>query len=646
MDIRNWTLEDKIKLIIGKDRWSFYTKNRFLPLICLSDATIGLRHHNLETDIVDPSIAYPSEQMLANTWNLDLAFQLGKAVANDAIEFNVDVVLGPGLNIKRLPTNGRNFEYFSEDPFLAGLMGKSYIEAMQKEHIGACIKHYCCNNSEISRKWSNMIVDEQTLHEIYLKPFEIACKASPWFTMCAYNLVNGYRMSEHKQLFDILRNDFNFNGLIISDWEATQNLNLTMLSGLDITMPYEERLISPMLELARQGKINEKELDKRVEHILKNIDFINSEKSLRKITLSKKERCKIALEIEEEGIVLLKNNSVLPLKKRDKLIVTGAPTFNYYYGGGSSEVTPSKPFVWLGTAMEQIGGNISLGESVWETVGEQANLGNIVDTCNRAKDYDAVILGVGNDHLCECEGRNRQHIKLSKEQVDAIKYLSRFAKKLIVVVYAGSSIDMSDWIDDVDAIVWAGYGGQYVSEAVSKVLYGEINPSGKLSETFARLEEVPSEQSFIDYDRMVYEEKLNVGYRYFVCHNDKQIFPFGFGLSYSSFEYENMNVEENDEYFEISLDVKNTSNVDGKEIVQIYVRSLIESYNHPLRELKGFSKIFVKANSKESVSIKVYKDDLKHYSITTHSWELAKGKYVLEVGKSSINIVLEKEVEL
>ena len=479
MNINDISLEDKIRLIIGKDAWSFYTINGNLPEILVSDASMGIRKFNKETKLFVESIAYPSEQMLANSWDLDLAYNMARAVANDAKEFNVDILLGPGVNIKRLPTNGRNFEYFSEDPLLAGLMGKAYIEGIQVENIGACLKHYACNNTEISRKWNNMVVDERTLNEIYLKPFKIACKANPWTLMTSYNLVNGKRMSAHKELNEKLRNEFNFDGLILSDWNATQDLNDTMLSGLDITMPYEERLIKPMLDMAKNSKINEEALNKRVEHILRNIYKINDSKKDRKITITKEERNNLCQKIEEESIVLLKNNNnVLPLNTKQKVLVTGAPTFEYAFGGGSSEVKPSKKFKWLGIAMSELGGNILLSESIWNTLGEQANMGNMVDTCEKAKVSDVVILGVGNDKFTEGESRNRQHIKLSKEQVNAIKYIRRFAKKLIVIVYAGAAIDMSEWVDLVDSIVWAGFGGQYVSEALANVLYGKVNPSG------------------------------------------------------------------------------------------------------------------------------------------------------------------------
>lgn len=648
MDINELSLEEKIRLIMGEDAWSFYTANKKIPYISLSDASLGLRHYNRDIKKYDPSIAYPCEQILANTWNLDLVYQMARAVANDAIDLNVDIVLGPGVNIKRLPTNGRNFEYFSEDPLLSGLMGKAYIKGLQSENIGACLKHYACNNTEIARKWSNMIVDERTLHEIYLRPFKIACEAKPWTLMTAYNLVNGKRMSAHKDLNKILREDFDFDGIILSDWNATQDLNDTMMSGLDITMPYEERLIKPMLEMAKNGEVNEEELDKRVENILNNIYKINETKNKRKISLSLDERNKICQEVEEEGIILLKNkDNLLPLNIEQKVLVTGAPTFEYAYGGGSSEVFPSKKFKWLGIAMSELGGNISMCESVWNTTGEQANMGNIVDACHRAQGVDAVVLGVGNDHLTEGESRNRQHIKLSKEQINAIKYLARFAKKLIVVVYAGSAIEMSDWIDEVDAIVWAGFGGQYVSEAVANVLYGKVNPSGKLSETIPfHLEDVPSENSFIDYDRNVYEEGMNVGYRYFVSHPEKTLFPFGFGLSYSKYIYSNFEIKEKEDKYILSFNIKNDSNIDGKEITQIYLQSLCQDYSHPLRELIAFKKVPIKSNTIENVTIEINKDDIEYYSVELHKWVKAKGEHIIEVSTSSVNVLFNHKINI
>lgn len=626
IDVSKLPIDQRVRLTMGVDVWSNYDIDGQIYKFKVSDATVGMRTFDV-TNRNDshplPAIAFPSSQIMANTWNLPLTKKMGNAIANEAIEFGVDVILGPGLNIKRLPTNGRNFEYYSEDPYLAGMLGKAYIEGVQEKHVGTCMKHYCCNNSEFSRHWASMEVDERTLREIYLEVFRIAAQAKPWSVMCAYNLVNGRRMSENGKLFDVLRDEFGFDGLVVSDWCAVKDAKASVEQGLALTMPFEEHLQKELLEYARKGELDEVALNKCAQEVVDFAEKLEAESKLRKIDLSKEERRAIALEIAREGMVLLKNEEVLPLDKSQTVFVTGAPSFRYYYGGGSSEVTPEVPFQPLDVALKAEGFNAEWYESIWESNGHQCHVGNMAEALKRSALADVTVFTVGDPNSCEYEGMDRQKIRLSREEEIAIKDFSRVAKKLVVAVYAGAAIDMSEWIDLVDAVIWVGYSGQYNHKALAEILSGKVNPSGRLSETFPlSLSDVPAETSYRDSIVMKYEEGLNVGYRYFSTFDEAEpvLFPFGYGLSYSEFEYENLEVVPGGDGFDVSFDVKNVSEVDGYEVPQVYVSETVSKVYRPALELKGFTKVFIKAGETQRIKIHLDRHAFEYYSVADNKW--------------------------
>lgn len=650
MDISKLNKIQKVKLVMGADFWSNDTADGSLYKFVLSDGPVGLRQpldkSNPEQKEVIKSVAYPSTQVLSQTWNCDLAKLLGKSIGNDCIEQKVDIVLGPGVNIKRLPTNGRNFEYYSEDPYLAGTLAKKYIEGVQEMHVGTCIKHFCCNNSEFSRHWASMEVDERTLHEIYLKAFEIAMEAKPWTVMCSYNLVNGRRMSENNKLYNVLRNNFKFDGLIMSDWDAVKDSEASLNAGLNLEMPYNENHHNLMMKKAQENILNERKLDESAVKVIELAEKCEKESKLRKMDMSINERRNVALKIAEEGIVLLKNeNNVLPLKPEKKIFITGDPTSRYYCGGGSSQVCPELPFISLEEALKAECDDVQYYESIWEKLGHLAHVGNAKKALEYSAQAEYTILAVGDSANLEFECADREGIKLSKEEEILINDFAEVAKHLIIVVEAGSAIDMSSWIDKVEAVVYMGYGGELGHKALANILVGKINPSGRLSETFPlKLEDSPAMKSYHDSSVMKYDEGLNIGYRYYETFNVPVLFPFGYGLSYSKFEYSNLKIEQIKDVYKVSFDIENETEIDGAEVCQLYIREVVKEVYRPDYELKGYEKIFIKAHEKKKVIIELKRKDFAYYSTYYDEYHVKPGAFDILIGKNSHDIILKERI--
>lgn len=647
------TNEEKARLVIGKNTWHNEDLGGKVPVFMMSDGPVGVRHPrdvNSATSDTAPSIAYPCFEALSQTWNLELANKLGKAIANDCMDLDIDVILGPGVNIKRLPINGRNFEYLSEDPLLAGLLAKSYIEGVQNENVGACLKHYCCNNTESSRNYKSMDVSTRALREIYLKPFEIASKAKPWEVMCSYNLVNGCRMSENKKLYNILRNEFGFDGLIVSDWGAVMDREKSLNAGLDLEMPYSKEHLDDLLNKIKEDQIDLDQLNTCAQRVIDFAFKAENTRPLRKKTLSTEDRYDIAREIANEGIVLLKNeNNVLPLNpKEERLLVSGAPLNWYVYGGGSSEVTPLKEYVKLLDALKEEGFNAKGANALEFNRGPVSCVGNLVGALNQTikENITTSIVTISQDNWEQSEGYNRQNLLLSNEQVSLIHEVAKVSKKTVVIIYAGAPIEMGEWIDEVDAVIWASYTGEKGNESIAKILSGKVNPSGKTSETFPLLlEDFDSINAYEDARSCVYEEDLNVGYRQFVTDNTPVLFPFGYGLSYSNFEYDNLKLSKEDKKVIVEFDVTNTSNIDGKEVAEVYVEDLTRVTYRPKYELKGFEKALIKAKQTKHFRIELGEDAFQYYSTSYDKWTVNHGVFKIMVGKNCLDIELEENIE-
>lgn len=650
MKIEQLTDEEKLKLVMAKDWWQTHDLDGKIGKVKVSDGPLGLRclavTDSWANDSIYPSVAYPCYQMLSQTWNLSLAHKMGRAIADDCIDHNVDAVLGPGVNIKRTPLCGRNFEYFSEDPYVSGMFGKSFIEGVQEGHVGTSLKHYCCNNREYSRYWLSSEVDERTLHEIYLKPFEIAVQAKPWLVMTAYNLVNGVRMSANKKLNALLREKLGFEGVLVSDWEAVQDPLDSLHSGLDLEFPHNGVHAEEMRTHFENGNVDLECLRKSAKRVMELGQKAEAEKALRKVQYSVEERIGISQEVEEEGIVLLKNNGVLPMEK-GRICVTGAPAHLYYYGGGSSAVIPNRPFVALDEALTQVGYDAFYTESIGKIYGPITSMGNLRKACIDSSESDVTILTIGTGFGAEVEETDRKDIVLTPEELDALRYLRKNAKKLVVVVYAGSALDLTEVHELADAVVLAGFGGQNVSKAVANVLTGRVNPSGRLTETYAYdVKDIPSEHTKRNESVMVYEERLNVGYRYFETHDVGVLYPFGYGLSYSEFVYSDLKVNVADGFVEVKVTVENVSDVDGKEVIQVYVGECYPKVYRPVRELKAFEKISLKAHEKKEVTFKLGAESFSYYSTDNFGWMIEDGSFCVEIGKNVHEIVLSETVRL
>ncbi len=640
------TVEEKLRLICGKGAWHTEDFNGKLPSVRVTDASMGVRMPD-ENGVDKPSCAYPSLQMLANTWNLDTVRKYAQCVADDCLDMGADVILGPGVNIKRSPLCGRNFEYFSEDPYLAGVMAREYVRALQEEGAGACVKHFCANNLEFNRMRQSSEVSERALREIYYKPFETACEAKPISIMCSYNKINGVQGSEYKQGFDMLREEYGFDGMIMSDWDAVVDRARAAKAGLDLEMPFNEAHYEKLIEDYRAGNISEEEINTCAERVLQ---FILRAKKLheskkRKYTLQ--ERIAFTQEAEEEGIVLLKNEGgVLPLKKGQKLSACGAfarpcmfhtNNVEMLVGGGSGRVirlTP--PFDMIELLKSELGGEILFEPAFTE---DTPWLTDLVGA--NAKNSDVSLVFAGTGSRVETEGRDREPAMKLFSAIDrVILDVAEANPQTVVVLFAGAPIDMSAWIDKVAAVVWVGFPGEKGGEAIANVLTGKVNPSGKLSETFPiHYEDTPAAKGRISTTETHYEEGVFVGYRYFDTYGEDVLFPFGFGLSYSSFVYRNLKLcAKGGLNLEIGFEIENVSAVDGKEIAEVYVRAIGSSVVRPNKELKAFCKTEVKAGERKIVCVSLGREAFTY-------WSEAEGKFAVEDCEYEIIIAASSQDE-
>lgn len=653
------TTKEKLRLLCGKDCWHTCDFDGKLPFVRVTDASMGVRMPvNPESwDGVKPSVAYPSLQMLANTWNLETVRTYSECVADDCLDLGADILLGPGVNIKRSPLCGRNFEYFSEDPYLAGVMAREYISAMQSEGAGACVKHFCCNNLECNRLQQSSEVDERTLREIYYKPFEIACEAKPVSLMSSYNRINGVYGSEYKKGYDILRGEYGFDGLIMSDWDAVRDRTKAAKAGLDLEMPFHPEHYDALVADYRAGKISEEEINTCAQRVLELVERCKELQKGKKRKYSLEERIAFTQKAEEEGIVLLKNNGVLPLKKGESISMCGWFARPCAYnrkkpelvcGGGSGKVERITPmFDMLEIMKREHGGAIAYEPAFSEDGVDSSfmNPGSAVDNA-AVSDINLVFAGTGA-HL-ESEGGDKQRMRLYEAQERTIHDTAAVNKNTVVVLFAGSPVDMSVWIDEVAAVLYVGFPGEKGGEAIANVLTGKVNPSGKLSETFPlSYEDAPAAKGYIDSKVTRYEEGLDVGYRYYDTYGVPVLFPFGHGLSYSEFEYFEIKIVKRDTIsVEICYYIENVSQTDGKEVSQVYVRAVSSYVYRPYKELKGFAKTLVKAGETEQVTITLDKRAFEYWSTATDKWEIEDGVYEIIVGASCADEKLSAKVKI
>ncbi len=643
-------VEDKLKLLVAEDYFTTYAVEGIVPKISVADGPCGLRKRrdpNVET--ATPANCYPSPHVLANSWDRAAVKNVGKAIAADCAEMNEDIILAPGVNIKRTPLCGRNFEYFSEDPYLTGILATEYVKGLQESNVGACVKHFCANNREHDRLYQTSEVDKRTLREIYTKAFEMIIQdVKPYMIMGSYNPVNGINASENKWLLDgILRKELGYDGVIVSDWEAVHDRAKALKAGVDIAFPFREKDEKRLREAYEQGEISEADMDESIARILALSAQIEKDRKLRK-PLSEERRHEISLTAARNGIVLLKNEgNVLPLKG-GKLAFVGDQM--RYVGGGAAQVLTKNEYRSLATEVSERLPNASVEKYFLFMHGMSSpfpkgvRIADIPRAMDIAYDADVTILTVGTDDIIETEGYDRTSLKLPAGIEDIILKVASRANKLVVVLEAGAAVDMTAWIDKVDAVVYAGFGGDTMNEAIADILTGKVCPSGKLSETFPLcIEDTPTGTYMGDGYAERYEEGVFVGYRYYEAKNIPVLFPFGYGLSYAKFEYSNFQVQKkgNMEY-EISFTIKNVSDVDGAEIPQLYVRNVDKTVTRPEKELRRFERVELKAGEEKRVSFVTDKDCFAYFNVCYNDWHVDGGRYEFWVCRD-INTVEFKE---
>ncbi|MDE5896391.1 MAG: glycoside hydrolase family 3 C-terminal domain-containing protein [Clostridia bacterium] len=652
--VNDLTAEEKLRLICAKGFWYTEDFGGKIPSVCVSDGPVGLRAERVDgqgAKYTVPAVAYPSTQSLANTWSRECALTMGACLADDCIGQGVDILLAPGVNVKRHPLNGRNFEYFSEDPYLAGTLAKEYITGLQENGVGACVKHFCCNNLEYNRFNQSSEVDERTLRELYYKPFEIACEAKPVSAMCSYNRINGTYASEYKKGFDVLRGEMGFDGAVYSDWDSVRDRTKAAQAGIDIEFPFNEQNYKRLVADYEAGLLSDEALDACAARVLELCYRCEDMRGKRSVKTDEAERLRAAKRIADESMVLLKNDGVLPLRKGTRVAVCGCyarPEPGMVAGGGSSQVTWRGKGFDLSALLEKRLGTAVAYENMFSfdgVIGHGEFGANPDKGLRNAALADVQIVCAGTGAPFEYESVDRRTMRLPEVQERAILDLAAVNPNIVVAVFAGSAIDMTAWIGQVSAVVFAGFCGEAGGESLADILTGAVNPSGKLSESFPiSLDKVPAANGYIDTRVTRYTEGLDVGYRYFDRRREHVLFPFGHGMSYSAFEYRNLKVTPRDDGVEVSYEVANTSQTRGKEISQIYVREVAPAVYRPYKELKEYNKDEIAAGKSATVKKRLPLSAFAHWSESKDRWEVTDGVYEILVGASSLDVRLRKKI--
>ncbi|QFU75755.1 glycosyl hydrolase [Halioglobus maricola] len=663
------SLEEKARLCSGKDFWHLHGIERLdLEPIMVTDGPHGMRKQAGESDHVGlndsvKATCFPSASGLAASWNKALLYEVGTALGRECRSENVSVLLGPGINIKRHPLGGRNFEYFSEDPYLSGVMAREWINGVQAQNVGTSLKHFAVNNHEHCRMVVDAIVDERTLREIYLPAFEIAVKDSqPWTVMCAYNKLNGTYLAEHpRMLTSILEEEWQFQGLVVTDWGANNDRAEGVKAGQALEMPASgENGKNAILRAIESGSLSLAELDRSVAKVLRLIrDGQEAKRCNEKVDLDAHHV--LARKVAEESCVLLKNDHhTLPLAQQQSIAVLGAMAVNTrYQGSGSSQINPYKLEQPL-DALEHAFGSENIVYSEGYSARGELTEAQLNASLAAAEGADKVVLFAGLTPDYESEGFDRGHMSLPPQQLALIEALAPVHHKLIVVLQNGAPVAMP-FANTVAAILEAYLGGQAGASALARVLKGDVNPSGKLAETFPLAQaDVASDTWFPGSSRQSqYRENIWVGYRYFDTVEKPVAFPFGHGLSYTQFEYSDIQVSGTDakvgdacfsmkakDTVTVHLKVTNVGPVAGAEIAQLYVGQLAPNVPRPAKELKAFDKVYLEPGESKSLSFALYARDFSYWSTTTNDWLADSGEYTIFVGASVADIRLQKSVRL
>jgi beta-glucosidase len=645
--IANMTLDEKAALCTGAGPWSTTPIMRLgIPPLFVSDGPHGLRFPMNSESIASqsyPATCFPTASCTASTWNTELLHKIGEAIGKEAAALGIGVVLGPAVNMKRSPLCGRNFEYFSEDPFLAGMLAASIIDGIQSQGVGTSIKHFAANNQEFQRFSINAVVDERSLHEIYLPAFEIAIrKAQPWTVMCAYNQLNGeYCSNHHHLLTEILREEWGFEGFVMSDWGAVHDRVTSLKAGLELEMPGpKDRRVHEVILAVQEGDLDEAVLDEAVRRLLTII--MRAAETKKGAAVNMDEHHVLAREAAAEGFVLLKNNGILPFKTPKNLALIGnAARHAQFQGGGSSHINPTRVDHPYDSIIKQ-GDEIQYAQGYTEV--DEFNQTLINEAVGIAQNADAALMFIALPPSKESEGYDRPDMDLTQQQIALIKAVCAVQPNTIVVLNTGSPVVVNDWIDGTAALLQGWMMGQAGADALTDILYGKICPSGKLAETFPlRLSDTPAYTNWPGENGEVrYGEGLFMGYRYYDFRKQAVQFPFGFGLSYTTFAYSNAKLSassiKDNEILSVSVDITNTGSMAGKEIVQVYVHDQQSSLVRPPRELKGFSKVSLQPGETRTVEIKLDFRSFAFYHPGYHQWVCEDGDFDIEIAASAEHI--------
>ncbi len=644
------TLEEKFKLSSGRLMW--HTKP--IKRLSVKPFTMYDGPHGVRADTMGEikSTYFPSAICRAATWNPKLSYDFGKAVAEEVRDVGAHMLLAPGINIQRTPMNGRTFEYQTEDPYLNKVLAVATVKGIQSQKIAACVKHFVCNNQETNRFNVSSEVSERALQEIYLPAFKATVlEADAWSFMTCYNKVNGIYGSENTNLLrERLMGEWDFRGFTVSDWNATAYANTAdcVKAGLSLEMPTAKKYNKRNMRKAYQeGGFKEEDLNDNIRRLIRVMFLVglyDDEKTLPKGSRNTPEHQAIARKVTEEGIVLLKNdNDSLPLNLNNiKKIAVLGPNANLSIegdgilsGGGSSVNFPPYEISPLDGLKEKCLNKVELTKIPSEA------------------DATIIFAGLSHDHGMDAEGEDRNSFELPSEQIELIQKTAKECTNTIVILINGSPIAMNNWIDNVSSVVEAWYGGMEAGNAIASVIFGDINPSGKLTITFPKkLSDSPahvSRRTFPGDDKVFYDEGIFVGYRHFDTKDIEPLFPFGFGLSYTTFSYENLMIDKkkigSGDVIKVSIDVTNSGKFEGKEIVQLYVQDVESSVERPTKELKGFEKVSLHPNETKTVIIELKKEDFSFYNETVNSWVVENGTFNILIGSSSRDIRLQGEIE-
>ena len=650
--LKKLTLEEKCALLSGAE--TFKTRGmpqHGIPQIWLSDGPHGLRKQAGESDHLGlnpsvPATCFPTASAIANSWDAALGEKIGAALGEEAAAQEVSVVLGPGLNMKRNPLCGRSFEYFSEDPYLAGKLAAGYIRGIQSKGVAACPKHFAVNSQETRRMASDSIVDERTLREIYLTGFEIAVKEGhPRSIMSSYNLVNGTYANENKHLLmEILRGEWGFDGAVITDWGGSNDHALGVKNGSTLEMPAPGGdSVRELLAAVESGKISESDIDARLSELLPLVFDTKAALDAAPREFDAAAHHALARRAAEESLVLLKNEgSLLPLAAGNKVAVIGDFAKNpRYQGAGSSMVNSTQVDVLLDKLIDSELNVIGYQQGFDRHGKPDAALQK--SACELATQADTVILCMGLDEIAESEGLDRSNLRLAQNQVDLLQAVAAVNPKIVVVLYSGSVVE-TPWLDNCQALLYAALGGQAGAGAVADALTGKVNPCGKLAETWPlTYADVPSAADFATRRKTVeYREGLYIGYRYFTTAEKAVRFPFGYGMSYTTFAYSDMAADEQG----VSLTVTNTGSVAGTEIVQLYVAKKNSELFRPAKELKGFARVTLAPGEKQRITIMLDDKAFRFWNVKANRWEIEGGEYELLVGASVEDIRLCEKISV